>query len=80
MKEVIKLFTNADEVNIELGEKTCSLFSKKFQKVNNIYVIIDDNTYNFKYDYTELNKVFRDLRICTKVIFWGKLGLTKVVF
>ena len=69
LKEVIKLFTNADEVNIELGEKTCSLFSKKFQRVKNIYITIDENIYNFKYDYTELNKVFRDLRICTKVIF-----------
>ena len=46
LKELIKLLTNASEVNIELSDIECSCLSYKYQTVKRIYLNVDNQVYS----------------------------------
>ena len=46
LRELIKLLTNASEVNIELSDIECSCLSYKYQTVKRIYLNVDNQVYS----------------------------------
>ena len=46
LKELIKLLTNASEVNIELSDIECSCLSYKYQTVKRIYLNVENQVYS----------------------------------
>ena len=71
LAQLVKLLTNADEVNIDaenIGEMGCCT-PKMYRKVNAIYVITNGNTKNLKYDYPDIMKQLKDLGINTKIVW-----------
>ena len=71
LAQLVKLLTNADEVNIDaenIGEMGCCS-PKMYRKVNAIYVITNGNTKNLKYDYPDIMKQLKDLGINTKIVW-----------
>ncbi|KAI5497342.1 protein of unknown function, DUF4106 family [Trichomonas vaginalis G3] len=71
LSELIKLLTHADRVDIdaeELGEG-CLCGAQEYRKVNAIYVIKDDRTFNLKYDFPDVMKELKEIGINTKIIW-----------
>ena len=71
LAQLVKLLTNADEVNIDaenIGEMGCCT-PRMYRKVNAIYVITNGNTKNLKYDYPDIMKQLKDLGINTKIVW-----------
>lgn len=74
LKLLIKLFTDAEDVKIEIAEfdgTSCCSFSdsQRFRFVHAIYVIKDGLTKNLKYDYPEVTRRISELGINLKVVF-----------
>ena len=46
LKELIKLLTNASEVNIELSDIECSCLSSKYSTVKRIYLNVENQVYS----------------------------------
>ena len=68
--EFIKLLTKADEVNIDADDMAQGCITKnKYRKVHSIYVVVNGETKNLKYDFPKVNKTLLDLHISTKFIF-----------
>ena len=70
LAQLIKLLTNADEVSIDaedLGQGCCSKHT--YRKVNAIYIIVDGNTKNLKYDYPSITKELKELGINIKLVW-----------
>ena len=68
--QFIKLLTKAEEVQIDaddLGEGCVS--KNKYRKVHSIYVVVDGETKNLKYDFPKVTKALLDLHISTKFIY-----------
>lgn len=68
--QFIKLLTKAEEVQIDaddLGEGCVS--KNKYRKVHSIYVVVDGETKNLKYDFPKVTKTLLDLHISTKFIY-----------
>lgn len=74
LKQLLKLFTEADDVKIEIAEfdgTSCCSFtdSQTFRFVHAIYIIKDGLTKNLKYDYPEVTRRITELGINLKVVF-----------
>ena len=72
LKLLLKLFTEADDVKIELSdfETTCCGYSSEtYRTVRAIYIIKGGTTKNLKYDYPEITRKFTELGINLKVVF-----------
>ena len=68
--QFIKLLTKADEVQIDAEDFAQGCISKnKYRKVHSIYVVVNGETKNLKYDFPKVNKTLLDLHISTKFIF-----------
>ena len=66
----IKLLTKADEVQIDADDLAQGCISKNnYRKVHSIYVVVNGETKNLKYDFPKVNKTLLDLHISTKFIF-----------
>ena len=66
----IKLLTRADDVQIDADDigQGC-LSSKTYRKIHNIFVIINGQTLNLKYDFPKAMKELIDLKISTKYVW-----------
>jgi hypothetical protein len=72
LKLLLKLFTEADDVKIELSDfetSCCGYSSETYRIVRAIYIIKDGVTKNLKYDYPEITRRFTELGINLKVVF-----------
>ena len=71
LAQLIKLLTNADEVNIDCDDlgSGCACGPQTFRKVNAIYVIKDGSTKNLKYDYPDIMKELKELGINVKLVW-----------
>ena len=68
--EFIKLLTKAEEVQIDADDLAQGCVSKnKYRKVHSIYVVVNGETKNLKYDFPKVNKTLLDLHISTKFIY-----------
>ena len=66
----IKLLTRAEDVQIDADDigQGC-LSSKTYRKIHNIFVIINGQTLNLKYDFPKAMKELIDLKISTKFVW-----------
>ena len=66
----IKLLTRADDVQIDADDigQGC-LSSKTYRKIHNVFVIINGQTLNLKYDFPKAMKELIDLKISTKYVW-----------
>ena len=68
--QFIKLLTKAEEVQIDADDIGQGCVTKnKYRKVHSIYVVVNGETKNLKYDFPRVNKTLLDLHISTKFIF-----------
>ena len=67
LEKMIKLLTNAEAVQIDAEDIGEGCITKKtYRKVHSIYVTKDSKTLNLKYDFPDVMKTLKDLRISTK--------------
>ena len=67
LERMIKLLSNAESVQIDAEEIGEGCITKKtYRKVHSIYVTKDSKTLNLKYDFPDVMKTLKDLRISTK--------------
>ena len=68
--QFIKLLTRADDVQIDADDigQGC-LSSKTYRKIHNVFVIINGQTLNLKYDFPKAMKELIDLKISTKYVW-----------
>ena len=70
LMELVKLLTNADDIQLDADDIGQGCFShKEYRKVHAIYVIKDGNTKNLKYDYPSIIKELTELGISTKFVW-----------
>ena len=69
LEALIKLLTNSDEVSIDAEDLGSGCSTKKYRKVNAIYIIKDGNTKNLKYDFPDITKLLKELGINIKVVW-----------
>jgi hypothetical protein len=70
LERMIKLLTNAEAVQIDaedLGEGCIT--KKSYRKIHSVYVTKDSKTLNLKYDFPDVMKTLKDLRISTKYVW-----------
>ena len=70
LEKMIKLLTNAEAVQIDaedLGEGCIT--KKSYRKIHSVYVTKDSKTLNLKYDFPDVMKTLKDLRISTKYVW-----------
>ena len=67
---MIALLCNASEVNLDADDlgKGC-LTKNVYRKINSIYVVVNGETLNMKYDCPTVMKTLKDLHISTKYVF-----------
>lgn len=66
----IKLLTKAEDVQIDADDVIKGCISKnQYRKVHSIYVVVNGETKNLKYDFPKVNKALLDLHISTKFVF-----------
>lgn len=70
LAQLIQLLTEADSVEInKSNDVSCSCFdSATYSAVEKIYVIKNDETFNFKYSFPEVNKLLDEHRISVKFV------------
>lgn len=71
LSQLVKLLTDADEVNIDVTDigEGCTCGTYEYRKVNAIYVKIGEKTYNLKYDFPDVMKELKDIGINTKIVW-----------
>ena len=67
LEKMVKLLTNAESVQIDAEDLGEGCITKKtYRKIHSIYVTKDCKTLNLKYDFPDVMKTLKDLRISTK--------------
>ena len=70
LERMVKLLSNATDVQIDAEDVGVGCITKKtYRKVHSIYVTKDGKTLNLKYDFPDVMKTLKDLRISTKYIW-----------
>ena len=70
LEKMIKLLSNAGDVQIDAEDVGVGCITKKtYRKVHSIYVTKDGKTLNLKYDFPDVMKTLKDLRISTKFVW-----------
>ena len=70
LEKMIKLLSNADSVQLDADDLGQGCVSKKeYRKVQSIYITKDSKTLNLKYDFPDVMKTLKDLRISTKFVW-----------
>lgn len=68
LKELIKTLTSADDVDIQLVDEVGCFTSSKYHLIEDIYVIIDNESISLKYGYPDVMRLFDRFKISTKMI------------
>ena len=70
LEKMIKLLSNASDVQIDAEDMGVGCITKKtYRKVHSMYVTKDGKTLNLKYDFPDVMKTLKDLRISTKYVW-----------
>ena len=70
LAKMVALLCNANEVHLDADDLGVGCVSKKtYRKVNSIYVVVNGETLNLKYDFPAVMKTLKDLHISTKYVF-----------
>lgn len=67
-KELIKVLTNADDVDIQYTDEVGCFTSSKYKLVEDIYVITDGEAMSLKYGFPDILRLFDRFKISTKMI------------
>ena len=68
--KMVGLLCNASEVHLDAEDVGVGCISKKtYRKVNSIYVVVNGETLNLKYDFPAVMKTLKDLKISTKYVW-----------
>ena len=68
--KMVGLLCNASEVHLDAEDVGVGCVSKKtYRKVNSIYVVVNGETLNLKYDFPAVMKTLKDLHISTKFVW-----------
>ena len=68
--KMVGLLCNASEVHLDADDVGVGCISKKtYRKVNSIYVVVNGETLNLKYDFPAVMKTLKDLHISTKYVW-----------
>jgi hypothetical protein len=68
--EIIRLLCNASDVQLDADDLGSGCLSKNnYRKVNSIYVVVNGETLNLKYDFPAVMKTLKDLHISVKYVF-----------
>ena len=71
---MVALLCNASEVHIDADDVGCGCVSKNtYRKVHSIYVVVDGQTKNLKYDFSDVMYTLREFHISTKYVWWLSL-------
>ena len=68
LKELIKTLTSADDVDIQLVDEVGCFASSKYNLIEDIYVINDNESVSLKYGYPDVMRLFDRFKISTKMI------------
>ena len=70
LMKMVALLCNASEVNIDADDLGRGCLSKKiYRKVHSIYVVVNGETKNLKYDFSDVMKTLKDLHISVKYVW-----------
>ena len=70
LMKMVALLCNASEVHIDADDIGCGCVTKNtYRKVHSIYVIVDGQTLNLKYHFSDVMKTLKDLHISVKYVF-----------
>ena len=68
--KMVGLLCNASEVHLDADDVGVGCITKKtYRKVHSIYVVVNGETLNLKYDFPSVMKTLKDLHISTKFVF-----------
>ena len=68
--KMVGLLCNASEVHLDAEDAGVGCISKKtYRKVNSIYVVVNGETLNLKYNFPAVMKTLKDLHISTKYVW-----------
>ena len=68
--KMVGLLCDASEVHLDAEDVATGCLTKKvYRKVNSIYVVVNGETLNLKYDFPAVMKTLKDLHISTKYVF-----------
>ena len=70
LMKMVALLCNASEVHIDADDIGCGCVTKNtYRKVHSIYVIVNGQTLNLKYHFSDVMKTLKDLHISVKYVF-----------
>ena len=70
--KLVQLLCNATEVNIDADDIECGCTAKNtYRKVHAIFVVVDGQTKNLKYDFSDVMYTLKELHISTKFVYWN---------
>ena len=68
--KMVGLLCNASEVHLDADDVGVGCMTKKtYRKVNSIYVVVNGETLNLKYNFPAVMKTLKDLHISTKFVW-----------
>ena len=70
LMRMVALLCNASEVHIDADDIGCGCGAKNnYRKVHSIYVVVDGQTKNLKYDFSDVMYTLKELHISTKFVW-----------
>ena len=70
LMRMVALLCNATQVHIDADDVGCGCVSKNtYRKVHSIYVVVDGQTKNLKYDFSDVMYTLREFHISTKYVW-----------
>ena len=70
LAKMVGLLCNASEVHLDAEDVGVGCITKKtYRKIYSIYVVVNGETLNLKYDFPAVMKTLKDLHISTKYVF-----------
>ena len=67
-KELIKLLTSADDVDIQYVDEVSCFASSKYKLIDDVYVISGNESISLKYGFPDVMRLFDRFKISTKMI------------
>ena len=70
LMRMVALLCNATQVHIDADDVGCGCVSKNtYRKVHSIYVVVDGQTKNLKYDFSDVMYTLKEFHISTKYVW-----------
>ena len=70
LMRMVALLCNATQVHIDADDVGCGCMTKNtYRKVHSIYVVVDGQTKNLKYDFSDVMYTLREFHISTKYVW-----------